>query len=64
MASGKVIEEKLFGHPKWEVESLADSITRVNEAKSTKPDLYEASIKLLRRRQTALSAVLKAAIKR
>lgn len=53
-------EPMLFGHPKYEVESLADTIQRARESESTKPELYEAAMKLLRRRQTALSMILSA----
>ena len=52
-------EPKLFGQPKYEVESLADTIMRAKEAENTKPDLYEAALKLLTKRQKALGAILK-----
>jgi hypothetical protein len=55
-------EEKLFGFPKWDVESLADSITRVNEKKEMEPDLYDAALKLLKKRQTSLASILGSAI--
>jgi len=55
-------EKKLFGQPKYDVESLADDIMRAKEAESTKPELFEAAMKLLERRQKALSAVLKSVI--
>ena len=58
MGVATVKEEMLFGHPKYEVEGLADTIQRAEETKSTKPELYDAALKLLRRRQTALSAII------
>lgn len=54
-------EPKLFGQPKYEVERLADTLREAEEAKNTKPDLYEAALKLTKKRQIALGAVLKAA---
>ena len=54
-------QEKLFGQPKYDVESLADNIMRSREAESLKPELYKAALKLLDRRKTALSAILRAA---
>lgn len=51
-------EEKLFGFPKYEVESLADTLERARTAENMKPDLYAAAIKLLERRQQALNAIL------
>ena len=54
-------QEMLFGHPKWDVENLADSIMRTKEMESTKPGLYEAAVKLLERRQKALGIVIRAA---
>jgi len=59
MKGETVKEETLFGHPKYEVESLADTIMRAKEAENTKPELYQAAMKLLGRRQKALGAVLK-----
>jgi len=57
-------EPMLFGFPKYEVESLADTIMRAKEAESTKPGLYGAAMKLLGRRKNALTAVLRAVSKR
>ena len=54
-----VKEETLYGHPRYEVENLADTIMRAKEAEKTKPDLHSAALKLLQRRQSALGAVLK-----
>jgi hypothetical protein len=53
-------EPKLFGQPKYEVESAADTLSRANELESTKPEIYAAAIKLLKKRQIAISAVLRA----
>jgi len=51
-------EEKLFGQPKYDVESLADTLMRAQEAESTKPELYKAALKLLEKRQKAVSTIL------
>lgn len=56
-----VKEEKLFGYPKWEVEDLAGTITKAREAEGLKPNLYNAALKLLDRRQKAIVAILKSA---
>ena len=55
-----VSEQKLFGYPKWEVESLADNITRTQEAEISKSGLYKAALKLLERRKRAITAVVQA----
>jgi len=54
-------EEKLFGFPKYEVENLADTIMRAKEAESTKPELYDAALKVLGNRAKALGSVLRMA---
>ena len=52
-------EPKLFGQPKYDVQRLADSIQEVGEAEKVKPELYEAAMKLISKRQVALTAILK-----
>ena len=52
-------EPKLFGQDKYEVQRLADSIQEVSEAEQSKPALHEAAMKLIGRKQKALTAVLK-----
>lgn len=57
-------EPMLFGFPEYEVKNLADTITRANEAKETNPGLYDAAMKLLKKRQTSLAAIIGAARKK
>lgn len=54
-------EERLFGHPKWDVENAADTLSKARELEKSKPDLYVAAIKLLERRQKAIADVIRAA---
>ena len=53
-------EPMLYGYPKYEVEGLADTIMRAREAESTQPGLYKAAMKLLAKRHSTLSAVVRA----
>lgn len=57
---GKSMKEpKIFGQPKYEVENMADSITRVKEAERSQSAIYKAAVKLLKRRQKALTSLLR-----
>jgi len=61
--TGKAIfmrEPKLFGQDKYEVENAADTLSRAHELESIKPEIYAAALKLLKKRQIAISAVLRA----
>lgn len=53
-------EEKLFGLPKWNVEQAADTLGKAQELELDS-DLYNAAIKLLKRRQNTIGSVLRAA---
>ena len=53
-------EPKLFGQPKYEVESAANTLSEANELEMTKPVIYVAALKLLKKRQIAIGAVLRA----
>jgi hypothetical protein len=57
-------EELLFGQPRYEVESLADTIQRAVESEITKPDVYAAAMKLVERRKKVLIAITAAAGKK
>ena len=57
-------EPKLFGQDKYEVERAADTLSQANELEMTKPEIHAAAIKLLKKRQIAISAVLAAVSKR
>ena len=54
-------EPQLFGQPKYEVESAADNLARAKELETTKPEIHAAAIKLLKKRQVAIGAVIRAA---
>ena len=54
-------EPTLFGHPKYEVENAARTLEEARELERSKPDLYNAAIKQLKRKQNAIGDVLRAA---
>jgi len=54
-------EEKLFGFPRWDVESAGDTLSKARELERTKPGLYIAAIKHLERKQKAIGDVIRAA---
>ena len=53
-------EPTLFGQPKYEVESAAKTLQEARELERTKPALYAAAIKQLKRQQNAIGDVLRA----
>lgn len=63
MSMGMAKEEKLFGLPKWDVEEAARNLEKASELKKSTPKLYDAAIKYLGRRHTAIEAVIRAARK-
>lgn len=56
-------EPMLFGHPKYEVENAADTLSKARELEKSKPAIYAAAIKHLKRKQNAIGDVLRAAKK-
>ncbi len=54
-----MVQEKLFSEDKWEVENAADILTKARELEKTKPAIYVAALKLLKRRQVVIGAILK-----
>ena len=56
-------EPMLFGYPKYEVESAGRTLSEARELEKTKPGLYDASIKHLKRKQNAIGDVIRAAKK-
>jgi len=62
MSSSEPKQEMLFGYPKYDVESLADTIMRSREAELNKNGMYQAALKVLERRQKALGMVLQVSV--
>jgi len=56
-------EPMLFGHPKYDVESAARTLEEARELERTKPSLYVAALKQLKRKQNAIGDVLRVAKK-
>jgi hypothetical protein len=56
-------EPMLFGHPKYEVESAARTLEEARELEKSKPAIYAAALKHLKRKQNAIGDVLRAAKK-
>ncbi len=54
-------ESTLFGEPKWDVEEAARTLSKARELEKSKPKLYAAALKQLRREQNAIGDVLRAA---
>ena len=54
-------EPTLFGQPKYEVEDAARTLQKARELEMTKPVLYTAALKQLKRQQNAIGDVLRAA---
>ena len=54
-------QEKLFGFPKWDVESAARTLEEARELEKSKPGLYGAAVKYLQRKQLAIVDVIRAA---
>ena len=54
-------EPTLFGQPKYEVEEAARTLRKSRELETTKPAIYAAAIKQLKREQNAIGDVLRAA---
>ena len=52
-------QEKLFGEDKWEVENAASTLTSAHELEKTKPAIHAAALKLLKKRQVVIRAILK-----
>lgn len=56
-------EEKLFGQPKWDVEEASRTLSKARELEKSKPTLYVAAVKNLKRQQAAIADVIRAAQK-
>ena len=56
-------EPMLFGYPKYKVESAARTLREARELEKVEPGLYAAGLKQLKREQTAIGDVLRAARK-
>jgi hypothetical protein len=54
-------EPMLFGYPKYEVENAGRTLEEARELEKTKPGLYGAAIKHLKRKQNAIGDVIRAA---
>ena len=54
-------EPTLFGYRKWDVESAARTLREARELEKAKPGLYAAGLKQLKREQSAIGDVLRAA---
>lgn len=54
-------EPMLFGFPKYEVESAGRTLSDARELEKSKPSLYVAAIKHLKRKQNAIGDVIRAA---
>lgn len=56
-------EPMLFGYPKYEVEGAGRTLSDARELEKSKPGLYDAAIKHLKRKQNAIGEVIRAARK-
>lgn len=54
-------QEMLFGFPAYEVRNAADDLTRADELKRLKPGIYDAALKYLAQKESAIGNILASA---